>query len=165
MNKKTNTINVFEIISRINDDFGNLVYSARSFPSVDVKFDGTNEIREINIETSDKSNPEAPRSELKIIWKKTDKIPNYHVYGNSLQTSDGETERFDYFDFNTSDIFKVIEQIKNSIIGDDEPTGDEDADTWESGYYPDDYFEHCRFNRKGIFQGLNAKTTLGMPWF
>ena len=34
---KNNQINIFELISRINDDFGNLVYIARSFPSVDVK--------------------------------------------------------------------------------------------------------------------------------
>lgn len=165
MNKKTNTINVFEIISRINDDFGNLVYIARSFPSVSVKLDGTMDISEITIETSNTSSPEAPRSELKIIWNKKNKVADYHVYGCSLQTSDGETKRYDYFDYNTSDIFKVVEQIMRSIICDDDPMGDEEADNWESGYYPDDYFEQCRFNRKGIFQGLNSKTKLGIPWY
>ena len=34
---KKENINIFEIIGKINKDFGNQVYIPRSFPSVDVK--------------------------------------------------------------------------------------------------------------------------------
>jgi hypothetical protein len=165
MNKKTNTINIFEIVSRINDDFGNLVYNPHSFPSIDIKFDGNAENNEIYLETSDMTYQEAPRSVLKIIWNKNDKTPNYNVHGYSFKIIDGKTDRYDYFIYDTTDIFKVVEQVLKSINNDDEPTGDDDADNWESGLNPDDYIEQCRSKRKGIFQGLNSKTKLGMPWF
>lgn len=161
---KNNHINIFEIISRINDDFGNFVFIARSFPSVDVKILGTTEVNHVKIKTYDSDNSESPVGILNITWNKKDSRPNYHVFGNSEQTTDGETTTYDQFDWNTKSLIVVIRQILATIDIDDEPNGDEDPDNWESGMTPDEYWDMCVNEHKGILKGINSKTVLWTPW-
>lgn len=161
MNKKTNSINVFEIISRINDDFGNLVFIARSFPSVDVKIDG----KKINIHTYDSEEPTCPEGYLEIGIDDSKKKYEYTIKRHIEQTEDDETTTWDQVDYTTTDIFQVISEVSNVIIGDDEPSHDENPDDcWPSKMFPDEYYDHCLKNREGIFKGINNNTKFKSPW-
>ena len=161
---RNNQINIFEIISRINDDFGNHVYIARSFPSVDVQIMGTTDVSHVKIKTYDSDNSECPVGILNITWNKKDSRPVYHVFGNSEQTTDGETTSYDTFDWTTKKLVDVIRQILATIDTDDEPNGDDDTENWESGMTPYEYWEMCVRERKGILKGINSKTVLSTPW-
>lgn len=161
MNKKTNSINVFEIISRINDDFGNLVYIARSFPSVDVKIDGN----KINIHTYCADEPGCAEGRLEIEIDDSKKKYEYSIKRHNEQTDDGETTTWDEVDYKTTNVFMVIEEILNVIIVEDEPSSDEDPkECWPSEMFPNDYYEHCSKFREGIFKGINNNTKIKSPW-
>lgn len=158
---KKNSVNVFDIIGRINNDFGNLVFIARSFPSVDVKIDG----KKINIHTYCSDEPTCPEGHLEIVIDDSKKKYEYSLKGHTSQTDDGETTTWDEIDYKTTDIFKVISEISNVIITDDDCCHDEDpSECWPSEMFPDEYYDHCLKFREGIFKGINNNTTFDSPW-
>ena len=161
MNKKTNSINIFEIISRINDDFGNLVYIAKSFPSVDVKLASEHDKNIITIKTYNSYYPEDDNTVgvLKIEWNDKDTKPVYHLIYEQDVNNPNRSE------IQTSDFDTIVSEIFETINPDDEPTEDEDPNSWESGMFPVDYYNHCFRMRTGIFEGTNSDTKLEMPWF
>ena len=158
---KKNSVNVFDIIGRINNDFGNLVYIARSFPSVDVKIEG----KKINIRTYCPDEPGCSEGYLEIEIDDSKKKYEYTIKRHNEQTDDGETTTWDQVDYKTTDVFKVIEEILNVIIVEDEPSSDEDpTECWPSEMFPNEYYEHCSKFREGIFKGINNNTTFDSPW-
>lgn len=160
MNKKTNTINVFEIIARINDDFGNLVYNAKRFPSVDVKLESDHDKNIVTVKTYNSYYTEDNTvGILKIEWNKKDTKPVYHLV-DELHADDPN-----HFELQTSDFDTIVVEILYIINPDDEPYDDVDPDAWESGMYPIDYYNHCVTTRTGIFEGTTNDTKLEMPWF
>lgn len=160
MNKKTNSINVFEIISRINDDFGNLVYNAKSFPSVDVKLASDHDKNIVTIKTYDSYYTEDNTvGVLKIEWNKKDTKPVYHLIYDLDVNNPNHTV------IQTSDFDTIVSEIFETINPDDDPYEDVDPDAWESGMYPIDYYSHCYKMRTGIFEGTTNDTKLEMPWF
>ena len=160
MNKKTNTVNVFEIISRVNDDFGNLVYNAKSFPSVDVKLASDHDKNIVIIKTYDSYYTEDNTvGILKIEWNKNDMKPVYHLVD---ELDINEPNRFD---LQTSDFDTIVAEIFKTINPNDDAFDDVEPDAWESGMYPIDYYNRCVTTRTGIFEGTNGDTKLVMPWF
>lgn len=160
---KKETLNVFEIIGKINKEFGNHVYIPRSFPSIDTKltYDGDNDV--IKIKSYDDSEPECPVGYLTISWKRDDEEPIYHFVSYTEQTSDKDTVRYDEMDYESTDIRHVVTQLLQTIVGDDEPTHDEEPDCWKTGKYPDEYFDECFENYTGIFEGVKNKK-LVLEW-
>ena len=157
-------LNIFEIIGKINKDFGNLVFIPRSFPSIDVKLTGDDEGMDIiKIRTYSEDEPECPVGYLTIKWKRESKTPVYHFKGYQEQTSDGETDRWDEVEYESSDIRNVVREVLNCITGSDEPSHDEEPDCWESGLYPDEYFDRCFENYMGIFGDIQFKK-LSQEW-
>lgn len=157
---KKNTINVFDIIGRINNDFGNLVFIARGFPSVDVKVDS----KKIIVHTYCQDEPSCPEGYLEIGIDDSKKKYEYSIKRHSEQTDDGETTTWDQVDYTTTDVFQVVNEIVNVIILEDEPYHDEDPDNWPSGMFPDEYFDHCFKFREGIFKNINNNTKFESPW-
>lgn len=158
---KKNTINVFDIIGRINNDFGNLVYIARGFPSVDVKIEG----KKINIHTYCADEPTCPEGRLEIVIDNSKKKYEYSIERHNEQKSeDGETTTWDKVEYTTTDVFQVINEIANVIVMDDEPNHDEDPTSWPSEMYPDEYYDHCFKFREGIFKNINNNTKFESPW-
>ena len=158
--KKKNTINVFDIIGRINNDFGNLVFIARGFPSVDVKVDS----KKIIVHTYCQDEPSCPEGYLEIGIDDSKKKYEYTIKRHSEQTDDGETTTWDQVDYTTTDVFQVVNEIVNVITLEDEPYHDEDPDNWPSGMFPDEYFDHCFKFREGIFKNINNNTKFESPW-
>ena len=160
MNKKTNSINIFEIISRINDDFGNLVYNAKSFPSVDVKLASDHDKNIVTIKTYDSYDTENNIvGMLKIEWNKKDTKPVYHL------VDELNVDNPNHFEMQTSDFDRIICEIFETINPDDEQFDDVEPTAWDSGMYPIDYYNHCFKMRTGIFEGTTNDTKLEMPWF
>lgn len=160
MNKKTNSINIFEIISRINDDFGNLVYVAKSFPSVDVKLESEHDKNIVTIKTYDSYYTEDNTvGVLKIEWNKKETKPVYHLI------YDLDVNKPNCTEIQTTDFDAIMSEIFETINPNDEPNEEDDPDNWESGMYPIDYYNHCFRTRTGIFEGTNSDTKLEMPWF
>lgn len=160
MNKKTNTINVFEIISRINDDFGNLVYIAKSFPSIDVKLASDYDKNIITIKTYNSYYTEDNTiGILKIEWNEKDTKPVYHL------VDELNVDNPNHFEIQTSDFDTIVAEIFKTIDPDDDEYDDVEPDAWESGMYPIDYYNHCLTTRTGIFEGTTRDTKLSMPWF
>ena len=159
------TINIFEIISRVNNDFSNHVFIPRSFPSVDVKFNSDRDNYIITIKTYIDDNPEDMVGNLKIEWNHNDRVPNYHIVSNTEQTQDGEKSVWNELDYQTTSIFSVISEVLGVLVTEDEPSHDEDPDCWNSGMYPDEYYDYCLNNRTGIFKGITEKTKLDCPWY
>jgi hypothetical protein len=157
---KKNTINVFDIIGRINNDFGNLVFIARGFPSVDVKVDS----KKIIVHTYCQDEPSCPEGYLEIGIDDSKKKYEYSIKRHSEQTDDGETTTWDQVDYTTTDVFQVVNEIVNVITLEDEPYHDEDPDNWPSGMFPDEYFDHCFKFREGIFKNINNNTKFESPW-
>lgn len=156
---KKENINIFEIIGRINKDFGNQVYIARSFPSVDVKLTYEKNFDIIKIHTYCEDEPECTEGHLTITWKHDDKDENpfYHLIYHLEQTSDGETTKWDDMDYVSPDIREVVRMVLCVICGEDEPSHDEDPSSWSTGMYPEEYFDDCYNNWKGIFKDLENK--------
>lgn len=164
--KKTNSVNVFELLGRINNDFGNHVFIARSIPSVDVKFFGSMGKRTIKIHTYESDQPECMVGNLEIEWDSKLPRPVYHIKSDTEQTYDNETTKWNELEFDTTDIFQVISEILGVMVCDDDSCHDEDpTECWESGMFPDDYYDHCLKTRTGIFKGINKNTVLTIPWF
>lgn len=159
-NMKKNTINVFDIIGRINNDFGNLVFIARGFPSVDVKVDS----KKIIVHTYCQDEPSCPEGYLEIGIDDSKKKYEYTIKRHSEQTDDGETTTWDQVDYTTTDVFQVVNEIVNVITLEDEPYHDEDPTNWPSGMFPDEYFDHCFKFREGIFKNINNNTKFESPW-
>ena len=159
-----NKINVFEMVARINDDFGNQVYIARSFPSIDVKLTCDKNCDIIKIHTYCEDEPECTQGYLTISWKRDDKDENpfYHFVYHLEQTSDGETTKWDEMDFVSPDIREVVRMLLIVMVGEDEPSHDEDPSSWSTGMYPDEYFDDCYNNWKGIFKDLQGKILSNM---
>ena len=157
---KKNTINVFDIIGRINNDFGNLVFIARGFPSVDVKVDS----KKIIVHTYCQDEPTCPEGYLEIGIDDSKKKYEYSIKRHSEQTDDGETTTWDQVDYTTTDVFQVVNEIVNVITLEDEPYHDEDPTNWPSGMFPDEYFDHCFKFREGIFKNINNNTKFESPW-
>ena len=163
---KKNQINIFELISRINDDFGNLVYIPHSFPSVDVKIVDDPNNSKVIIRSYDSNNSESPVGNLIITWNDKESRPKYNLVGYTEQTSDGETTKYDDLDWKDVDLYTVISQVVSVLSPGDEPNGDEDpSECWESGMTPDDYLQKCVNERTGIYKGINSKTVLTTPWY
>lgn len=161
---KNNQINIFELISRINDDYGNIVYIARSFPSVDVKIVDDKDNTKVVIRSYDSNNSESPVGNLTITWNDKESRPKYHLVGYTEQTSDGETTKYDDLDWKDVDLYTVIGQVVSVLSPGDEPNGDDDPENWESGMNPDEYLQDCVNKRTGIYKGINSKTVLSTPW-
>jgi hypothetical protein len=157
---KKNTINVFDIIGRINNDFGNLVFIAQGFPSVDVKVDS----KKIIVHTYCQDEPSCPEGYLEIGIDDSKKKYEYSIKRHSEQTDDGETTTWDQVDYTTTDVFQVVNEIVDVITLEDEPYHDEDPDNWPSGMFPDEYFDHCFKFREGIFKNINNNTKFESPW-
>jgi hypothetical protein len=157
---KKNSVNVFDIIGRINNDFGNLVFIARSFPSVDVKIDG----KKINIHTYCVDEPTCSEGRLEIEIDDSKKKYEYSIKRHNEQTDDGETTTWDEVDYKTTDVFQVVSEIANVIIVEDDSCHDEDPANWESGMFPDEYYDHCLKFREGIFKNINNNTKFESPW-
>ena len=157
---KKNTINVFDIIGRINNDFGNLVFIARGFPSVDVKVDS----KKIIVHTYCQDEPSCSEGYLEIGIDDSKKKYEYTIKRHSEQTDDGETTTWDQVDYTTTDVFQVVNEIVNVITLEDEPYHDEDPTNWPSGMFPDEYFDHCFKFREGIFKNINNNTKFESPW-
>ena len=160
---KKESVNVFEIIGKINKDFGNHVYIPRSFPSIDTKLSYDNDNDVIKIKSYDDSEPECPVGFLTISWKRDDENPVYHLSSHLEQTSDKDTTVYDEMEYDSSDIRHVVTEILHTITGEDEPSHDEEPDTWESGMYPEEYFDKCFENYTGIFEGVKNKK-LVLEW-
>lgn len=157
-----NKINIFELIARINDDFGNHVFIARSFPSLDVKLSYENNLSVIKLRSYDENEPECVNGYTTIKWNKKEPNPIYHLSYHLEQTSDGDTTVYDEMDDSSTDIRDVVKYILNCINGEDEASHDEDPSSWESGMYPDEYFDDCFNNWKGIFKDLKGKVLSNM---
>ena len=147
---KKENINIFEIIGRINKDYGNQVYIPRSFPSVDVKLTLEKNFNIIKIHTYCEDEPECSEGYLTISWKYdyNEENPVYHFSYHQEQTCDGETTKWDEMDFESTDIREVVRMVLIVMVGEDEP------ENWSSGKYPEDYYEESYQNWTGIFKDL-----------
>lgn len=150
---KKENINIFEIIGRINKDYGNQVYIPCSFPSVDVKLTLEKNFNIIKIHTYCEDEPECSEGYLTISWKYdyNEENPVYHFSYHQEQTCDGETTKWDEMDFESTDICEVVRMVLIVMVGEDEP------ENWSSGKYPEDYYEESYQNWAGIFKDLENK--------
>lgn len=156
---KKENINIFEIIGRINKDYGNQVYIPRSFPSVNVKLTYEKNFDIIKIHTYCEDEPECSEGHLTITWKHdyNEENPVYHFSYHLEQTSDGETTKWDDMDFESTDIREVVRMVLIVMVGEDEPSHDDEPENWSTGKYPEDYYEECYQNWTGIFKDLKDK--------
>ena len=157
-----NKINVFELVARVNDDFGNHVFIARSFPSIDVKLTYENNLSVVKLRSYCEEEPECSNGYTTIKWNEHESNPIYHLSHHLEQTCDGETTVWDEINESSTDIRDVVKYILHCVCGEDESSHDEDPSSWNSGMYPDEYFEDCFTNWKGVFKDLDGKVLSNM---
>lgn len=157
-----NKINVFELVARVNDDFGNHVYIARSFPSIDIKLTYENNLSVIKLRSYCEEEPECSNGYTTIKWNENESNPIYHLSHHLEQTCDGETTVWDEINESSTDIRDVVKYILHCVCGEDESSHDEDPSSWNSGMYPDEYFDDCFTNWKGVFKDLDGKVLSNM---